>query len=55
MLSDTDPEHPSYPIQAGTHISVALVTDDADQTSDIFRKIVENDGKEVMALQETFF
>jgi PhnB protein len=52
MLSDTDPEHP---IEAGTHISVALVTDDADQTSDIYRKIREHDGEEIMPLQETFF
>ncbi|MGP4073507.1 VOC family protein [Piscibacillus sp. B03] len=52
MLSDTDPDHP---IEAGTHISVALVTDDADQTSDIYRKIREHDGEEVMPLQETFF
>ncbi len=52
MLSDTDPDHP---IEAGTHISVAVVTDDADETSDIFRKIRENGGEEAMPLQETFF
>ncbi|TFB22815.1 VOC family protein [Filobacillus milosensis] len=52
MLSDTDPDHP---IEAGTHISVAIVTDNADETSDMYRKIRDNDGEEVMPIQETFF
>ncbi|WP_211342361.1 VOC family protein [Aquisalibacillus elongatus] len=52
MLSDTDQENP---IEVGTNVSVAVVTDDADQTSDMYRKIRENDGEEVMPLHETFF
>ncbi|GEL77866.1 VOC family protein [Tenuibacillus multivorans] len=52
MLSDADPDHP---IEVGTHISVALVTNDQDETSDMFRKIRESEGEETMPLQETFF
>ncbi len=51
MLSDTMPgmEH-----QAGNHLNISVVTDDADQSRRIFDALAE-DGQVTMPMQQTFW
>ncbi|UFT98328.1 VOC family protein [Radiobacillus kanasensis] len=51
MLSDT---FPGQPYEVGDQVTIALVTNDAEETKEIFTKLKEG-GQVGMELQETFW
>lgn len=51
MLSDT---FPGNPYQLGSQVTIAISITDAEQSKEVFDKLLE-DGKEEMPLQETFW
>lgn len=52
MISDGDFDKTP---EVGNLVSIALISNNADETSDMFRRIRDEGGEEVMPLTETFF